>query len=255
MRSWPADRLPTRRLALFSHTMSWKQQLVSAEKAVQQGNFAAAEYMLWEGLKQAEQFGANSPQVLEITECLADVLLQQSKCNEAEDVLLRLAELKTQTQGPTSASTAQTLLKLAELYYSQAKYSRAEPFASNALRVYESIYGKDHAKTAHVAGNIAYIYHAQEKYTQAEELYKRSIAAKTKLLGSNHPEVLDLLKSYATLLEMTHRREEAEHLMRCVHWPVTKTCAVCGFPLEDRDQCLRCTDSTIKAMPTNEKSF
>jgi tetratricopeptide (TPR) repeat protein len=194
--------------------MNWQQQMQSADKAIQQGNLPTAEYLLWEALKLAEGFGPQSSQVTDTAARLGDVLMRQAKYPEAEDLLLRLAEMLGNSLGPMSVTTAATLLKIAELYYAQTKYSTAEPFAVRALGSYESIYGKDHEETARIAGNVAYIFHAQGKFVEAEDLYKRALYSKTKK-NKYDRESLSVLRSYATLLEATHRAEEAKHLLRC----------------------------------------
>jgi tetratricopeptide (TPR) repeat protein len=195
--------------------MSWQQQINSAHQALEQGNLQAAEFLLWDALKQAEQFGPGSNQLTETAQNLSDVLLRQAKYKDAEDLLLRLAEVLGSAGGSNGLNSANTLLKLAELYYAQGMFSRAEPFAVNALRSYESIYGEKHEETARVSGNVAYIFHAQEKLAQAEEHYKRAIAIKTKN-SKYDQEALNVLQSYATLLRSSHRGQEADHLLRCV---------------------------------------
>lgn len=195
--------------------MSWQQQMKSVDKAMHQGNLQAAEYLLWDALKMAEQFGPQSSHLTETAQRLGDVLLRQSKFKDAEDLLLRLAQMQGGETVNAAVNTAETLLKLAELYYAQGKYSQAEPFGMRALRCYESTYGESHVQTCRVAGNVAYIFHAQDKGREAEELYKRAIAAKTKL-GKYDAEALNVIRSYSALLISMHREEEAKHMMRCV---------------------------------------
>lgn len=195
--------------------MSWQQQMQSVDKAVQQGNLPTAEYLLWEALRLAEQFGGESPQMKDTAGRLGDVLVRQNKFAEAEDLLLRLAQMLSQPAKSGDVGNANTLLKLAEIYYAQGKYDKAEPFAVSALRSYEIAFGGGNDETSRIAGNVAYVFHAQSKFAQAEALYKRAIASKTK--GNKYDaEATNLMRSYASLLEATHREGEAEHLLRCV---------------------------------------
>lgn len=195
--------------------MSWQQHMQSADTAAAQGNLPAAEHFYWEALQSAEQFGGESAEVAETAGRLGDVLVRQSKYSDAEDLLLRLAQVTSRPAGPGNIGNANTLLKLAEIYYSQGKYDKAEPFGLTALRSYEIAHGASHSETTRIAGNVAYIFHAQSKFAQAEELYKRAIASKTK--GNKYDaEATNLMRSYASLLEATHREGEAEHMMRCV---------------------------------------
>lgn len=189
--------------------------MAAADKAVQQGNLPVAEYLLWEALKLAEYFGPESAQVMDTAQRLGDILLRQSKFQDAEDLLLRLAQMLGSATGSGAAANAETLLKLAELYYAQGKYEQAEPFGLRALRTYETMYGNGHIKTCRIAGNVAYIFHAQNKTREAEELYKRAISAKTKD-GRFDAESLNIIRSYSSLLISMHREEEASHMMRCV---------------------------------------
>lgn len=193
--------------------MTWQQQMTNAEKALQQGDLNASEYLYWEALRLAEPFGPASAQLTETAQKLTDVLLRQSKFQDAEDLLLRLAQ--SLGDGTPSLNTASTLLKLAEVYYATTRYERAEPFGLNALSIYESIYGSNHPETARISGNVAYIFHAQGKYEKAEELYKRAIMTKSRQSKMDR-EALNVMESYATLLKVTHREEEATHMLRCV---------------------------------------
>jgi len=195
--------------------MNWQTQMNSADSAVAQGNLPVAEYLYWEALKLAEAFGANSPQLVDTAERLGNVLLRQSKFDEAEDLLLRLAEIVGSNRAMPATRSANTLLKLAEVYYSQGKYDRAEPFAMRALQSYEQSLGVHHPETVRVSGNVAYVFHALQKYPQAEELYQRAIALKTKS-NKYDSEAMNLMSSYASLLRELHRDGEAEHILRCI---------------------------------------
>ena len=194
--------------------MTWQHHMKMAEKALEKGEFVIAENCLWEALKEAELFGPTSPQMVETAEKLAEAMIALGKTQEAEDLLLRLAELKTQALGPNSRSMADTLMKLAELYYSMAKYSQAEPFAMRALRIYETIFTRNHPESARIAANLAFIYHAGAKYPQAEEIYRRLLDyRKTLPDAARDPEIPVLLRSYASLLQATDRNDEADKMM------------------------------------------
>jgi len=195
--------------------VTWQQQMKLAEKAFEKGEFVIAENCLWEALKDAELFGSTSIQMVETAERLAEAMIAQHKTQDAEDLLLRLAELKTQALGPNSRSMADTLMKLAELYYGLAKYSQAEPFALRSLRIYESIYGREHEESAKIGANVAFIFHAAGKFPQAEEIYKRLLDfRKTLPHAENDPEIPILLRSYASLLQATDRNDEAEKMVQ-----------------------------------------
>ncbi|HEY9713091.1 MAG TPA: tetratricopeptide repeat protein [Chroococcales cyanobacterium] len=201
--------------------MNWQQQMSAADNALAQGNLPVAEYLFWQALKLAESFGPYSAQMTETAERLSDVLVRQSKFAEAEDLLLRLAEvvnsgqMQNRSGGSAKQRSANTMLKLAEVLYAQGKYDRAEPFGLSALKAYEANFGAHHPETARVAGNVAYIYHASGKVHDAESLYQRALAVKSK--GPSYDaEAMNLMQSYASLLRAMHRDDEAEHLMRCV---------------------------------------
>lgn len=196
--------------------MSWLTYMASADQAVRKGNFEVAEGHLWDALQAAEQYGSMSREIMQTGDKLADVLLQQSKFADAEDLLLRLAELKTQAVGASAPETGQTMLQLGGLYYAQGKYSQAEPFALGALRVMEGAHGPDHAETAKVATNLAYIYHAQEKYAQAEQYYQRAISTKKTLPTEEQGDLPSLVSLLAGILEETGRQQEALSLMQSI---------------------------------------
>jgi len=166
--------------------------MVRAEEAILGGNLGLAEDLLWYALQEADKFGPTSQEMMTTGDRLAEVLMDQQKFTDAEEVLLRLAEMKNQVLGPADESTGKTMLKLAAAYYAQQKFRQAEPFALSALRVFETCFGKEHGETVRATTNLAYINHAQGKAAEAREYYRRSIATQSKLLGENHEDVVSL---------------------------------------------------------------
>ena len=193
--------------------MGWNERLNAGRTALTKDDYANAEYQLWEALKEAETFGGESDQMIETAEMLSQCLMQMQKFDDAEQLMLGLADIQSRKLGANHARTARTLVLLAELYYAKGEYARAEPFAQSGLKSFESTLGPTHEETVRLTAYMAYIFHAQQKFSQAEPYYEKAMSASIKTMGQNPQGALQIINGYAALLSATHREEQANSLL------------------------------------------
>jgi len=193
--------------------MAWNDRVTAGRAALANADYANAEYQLWEALREAEVFGGESDQMIESAELLADCLMQMAKYDDAEQLMLGLADIQSRRLGATNVRTARTLVMLAELYYAKGEYARAEPFAQSGLKSYEATLGPTNAETIRLTSYLAYIYHAQQKFAQAEPYYEKAMAASVKTMAENPEAARQVIQGYAALLNATHREDQANNIL------------------------------------------
>lgn len=193
--------------------MAWKERLTAGKAALAKYDYENAEYQLWEALKDAEMFGGESMEMIETAETLARCLMDMTKYDDAEPLMLGLADIQQRRFGGNSIRTATTLVLLAEMYYAKGEYAKAEPFAQSCLKIYEVNHGPQHEETVRLMSYMAYIFHAQQKFSQAEPFYEKAMAASVKTMGQNPKGALQIINGYAALLTSTHREEQANSLL------------------------------------------
>ncbi len=193
--------------------MAWTERLNAGRTALTKNDYANAEYQLWEALKEAEVFGGESDQMIESAEVLSHCLMQMQKFEDAEPLMLGLADIQSRKLGPNHLRTAHTLVLLAELYYAKGEYARAEPFAQSGLKCFESTLGPSNDETIRLTAYMAYIFHAQQKFLQAEPYYEKAMSASIKTMAQNPQGAMQIISGYAALLSATHREEQANSLL------------------------------------------
>lgn len=193
--------------------MAWNERLNAGRAALGRADYPNAEYQLWEALKEAEVFGGESDQMIESAEVLADCLMQMAKYDDAEQLMLGLADIQSRRLGANNMRTARTLVLLAELYYAKGEYARAEPFAQSGLKCYESTLGSGNDETIRLTAYMAYIFHAQQKFAQAEPYYEKAMSASIKNMAANPEAARQVINGYAALLTATHREEQANNIL------------------------------------------
>lgn len=193
--------------------MAWNERIDAGRSALARADYPNAEYQLWEALREAEVFGGESDQMIESAELLADCLMQMTKYEDAEQLMLGLADIQSRRLGASNVRTARTLVMLAELYYAKGEYARAEPFAQSGLKCYESTLGPGDDETVRLTSYMAYIFHAQQKFAQAEPYYEKAMAASIKRMAENPEAARQVINGYAALLTATHREEQANNIL------------------------------------------
>lgn len=113
--------------------MTYRNFKRSAEEALSNNDLEAAEKAWSAALKEAEEFGADDPRLVQAVDSLADVLIKAEKFTEAESLLKRSIQLKTNNLGPDHVETAGSLQRMADVLAAMKKQAEAES-------LYEQVY-------------------------------------------------------------------------------------------------------------------
>src|SRR6266516_2187775 len=150
--------------------------------------------------------------VAQVLDKAGTYLRERGQYSEAELLLERALEIRTQYLEAEHPDIARSLNNLAILYEWQGKYEQAEPLCQRALLIFEQYLGVEHPNTAKSLDNLASIYAAQKKYEQAELVCQRGLAIREQHLGTELPDTVRSLNNLAILYCEQGKYEQAEPL-------------------------------------------
>ena len=140
------------------------------------GLLDVAQINLVRALALSKKFERDNIVSLSAMRNLAALFVQKGNYIEAEEIYLRLIEIRKNTEGLKSISLARVLNNLAVLYKKNCKYDLAFTYISEAVNIWDSLQSKDklnHAKAYHNQGEL---YKAQGKYDLAIKSFQRGIS-------------------------------------------------------------------------------
>ena len=142
---------------------------IGADEATQ-GHYPLSEKMLRQAVAiNSKWYGENNPDTLQDMAILAAILIQQSKFNEAAQILHRV--LANQEQSPGHADQfAVTLDTLGRLELKTGSLDDAESHLAHALAIDRKLFGDNDHKTAMVKAHYAQVFMKKQQYAQAEPL-------------------------------------------------------------------------------------
>jgi tetratricopeptide (TPR) repeat protein len=171
---------------------------------------------MWDAALQvaeSEASGSNaSKAVAHILEQLVCAHYELGDLERAEDVCKRALIIISSHYGSRHTKAGNCLNNLAGIYFRGKRYSDAEAICHTVLSIYEMSYGRQHPEVGLALHNLAMIYHAQKKYMHAEKHYRRAFALTAAGLKPTDPTAVKVATNYATLLESTGRKSEAERI-------------------------------------------
>ncbi len=179
--------------------INWFVYKEFAEEALRRGLMLVAETQ-WRGaLHEAETQKLDKQKLAYALDSLADILCRIKKYEEAEQLMTRCIDLKTEALGQLHPLVAMSVSTLARLYYLQKNYLMAETLMGDCIEIYEKGLG-DHTETASALYNFAMIYHQQMKLQEAESVYRRCWEMRKRMLGPEHPDTKKVFDNYAKIL-------------------------------------------------------
>lgn len=179
--------------------INWFVYKEFAEEALRRGLMQVAETQ-WRGaLHEAETQNLDKQKLAYALDSLADILCRIKKYEEAEQLMTRCIDLKTEALGQLHPLVAMSVSTLARLYYLQKNYLMAETLMGDCIEIYEKGLG-DHTETASALYNFAMIYHQQMKLQEAESVYRRCWEMRKRMLGPEHPDTKKVFDNYAKIL-------------------------------------------------------
>ena len=146
--------------------------------------------------------------------CLAGVLAEQGKLEEAEKLLKRATAIMDETLSPIHPHRADCLRNGGEFYRQKGDRDRAEEFFQQSL----AAWAKTPAKTIREARThflLGRLYAEQKTSADAERCYQRALEAYQEAIGTMiHPEIAQVLEAQAGVYRATERTQQADKLVR-----------------------------------------
>jgi len=156
--------------------IDWFDNNEELVKLYQQGEYEKAIIYAKRALELAEEtFGAESPDVAESLNNIAQLYVVQGHYHQAEPLLIQSLEIRKKAFGANHPDVAESLNNMGFLYYKQGEYDKAESLYKQSLTIRETALGPDHPDVALSLNNLALLYKMQGEYDQSELLHKRSL--------------------------------------------------------------------------------
>ncbi|CAN5395653.1 hypothetical protein BH10CYA1_BH10CYA1_47820 [soil metagenome] len=198
--------------------INWFVYKEFAEEALRRGLILVAETQ-WRGaLHEAETQKLDKQKLAYALDSLADILCRIKKYEEAEQLMTRCIDLKTEALGQLHPLVAMSVSTLARLYYLQKNFLMAETLMGDCIEIYEKGLG-DHTETASALYNFAMIYHQQMKLQEAESVYRKCWEMRKRMLGPEHPDTKKVFDNYAKILSAKKPVAPAKPLQQPIKQP------------------------------------
>jgi serine/threonine protein kinase/TolA-binding protein len=117
---------------------------------------------------------------------LGEVLLLESRYNDADPLFQNSLVMQTRVFGVNSVQVADVLDSLARIRSAQGSLPEAEDYARRALRSHVAAVGKVHRQTGYLQASLALILERRGKYKEAEQLARDSLKTFDKTLPTDH---------------------------------------------------------------------
>ncbi|HKU17044.1 MAG TPA: serine/threonine-protein kinase [Steroidobacteraceae bacterium] len=141
---------------------------------------------------------------------LGEVLLLQSRFDEADPLFAKSLQLQIQLYGPESRQVADVLDSLGAIRRAQGRLKDAESFARRALAAHEAAMGANHKDTGYFCIALAVILAKREKYEEAEALARRALATLEKTVLPDHQYIASAEHVLGEVLLEENKLSEAE---------------------------------------------
>jgi tetratricopeptide (TPR) repeat protein len=150
------------------------------------------------------------------THRLGDLLRDQEKLNDAEQMYQRAMSAGEKALGPNHTSTLVTVHNLGMLYWKQGKPEEAEQMYQRALHVYEKELGPDHISTIQTVICLGVLYSEQGKLNEAEEMFQHALTSHEQTYGKAAltVEFLGTVNNFGILYRKQGRLDEAVEMVR-----------------------------------------
>jgi len=168
-----------------------------------QQKYAEAEVLAREQLPRlTEQYGEESPQVVQVLDYLVRARWHQEKSKDPETVALaeKTVRLTRAVFGAKSMKASTSLSLLGDILYRSGEYERAQKLLKEALAIQEKELGPEDPSLLRTLTRLSKALSFARQHSQAEEIEKRILSIREKEYGPDHPTVahsLHTLGNYA----------------------------------------------------------
>ncbi len=135
-------------------------------------------------------FGAESPETLDATSTLAELLEYQAEHERALALALKNVAIRERRQGAEHPSTLRDLHTAATALLHMNRDEEAYPLLRRALRGRETLLGMDNPKTLDSMSEMVRLLAMRKDYQAAIDLERTVLATRTRVLGPDHPDTL-----------------------------------------------------------------
>ncbi|MBN2145266.1 MAG: tetratricopeptide repeat protein [Candidatus Aureabacteria bacterium] len=147
-------------------------------------------------------------------------LFENKKYKEAEEVCLRILEMRKKLFGDEHPDIAECLHLLAMIYKKTSQYEKAEKFFKQAIAMKEKTLGMNDLQVSYSLDELGGMYYEQDWVAEsksvsitllakAEAAYKQALAIREKALGTEHLGIAANLTSLAEVCGREDKYEEA----------------------------------------------
>jgi Tfp pilus assembly protein PilF len=178
-----------------------------------QGQPRRAETLFSEAKRQLEPLGASGRRWLGYALAgLGQVRLDQSRWQEAEDLLRPAIAICRESRGETDPCTTTAMRNLGDLYVMLGQMHKAEALFSQSIEILRRAPASQSELLAATLRSLARVYAQEGLFPTAEPLLQESMEL-AKRQGEQHPVYADSLVDLAELYRMEHNAGRAEPLL------------------------------------------
>ncbi len=169
------------------------------------------------------ELGPADPHSFDASNLLGEVLMRQSKFDEANAQFHRVLEAPLETLPAEHPARETALSNLAVSLRGSGDLKGAAKVLTALEKDMSARRGAEHPATLSVVNNLAIALQNTGDTEQALALYDRAFAGRSRVLGPDHPETLNVLQNRATLLIQAGKAAEAEPVLRQLLATLRKT--------------------------------
>lgn len=145
---------------------------------------------------------------------LQDLAIATYDPETRDELLSRVAALRTDHGTGNPTSTAALLNAQASVYYERSRYAEALALYRQSAAILDSVMAPDHPNRLTVDGNTVATLTALGRYDEAEPLARSVLTVRARMLGPESSAVAAAREALATTLANLGRHEEADSLFR-----------------------------------------
>lgn len=147
------------------------------------------------------------PEALSI---LAELIGDEGRWNEAEELHVQVIEMATRTLGREHPSTLRNMAGLGWTHMEQGRWKEAEKSVVQVMKTSARVLGQEQLDTLRCMDELVSVYREHGLWKKAEKLGAQVV--KTRVLGPEHEDTLICTGSLASVYLRQGRWKKAEHL-------------------------------------------
>ena len=144
---------------------------------------------------------------------LGQILAQQGKPDEAENLIRELLATAKRVRGEADPVVAERLNNLARWQQDHGKVEEAEVMMLEALAMRKKLLGEDHVDVTDSLSCLGQLYGNQGNYAEAEKLFRQAVAIEKKRPGSQPRRIINLISDLLLVLKRQENYAATEPVM------------------------------------------